>query len=544
MSEYTVPCPLCDALLGLPAIPSVVQQFRSPRVQKLLSQNDPPLEMERSDIHETITSGATAVSLLDERISEAQRILATFISEREQVLSCIDDARTLLHPIRTINDDILQEIFSWCVYDWEDIMSCRHSYHDSLGRLEPPWTLSHVSHRWRTISLSSPRLWTSVILNFSAYSDLMIPHRNILFKFGLQLERSRGCDLSVSLSSGLAGIGNHPILAMLDTSSSRWKHLRAHLPPEGLKTLSGNSFLRLDTLIVRICTRRNSPMNMKVDTFRTAAQLRTFRSLDDANPSCVLLLPWSNLTKYDCSDALSPYNLTILPWLTSVETLTLTLKGDSKNPPDGMRIVMPSVTSLNVHEYAKSPEGAICRLLASVAFPSATFVNMSFPMNEDRIIRFPVHAIFGELRTLRLTLNVFSDQTVRALLEFLTVAVGVVDLRLCMNVIPDSLLDGVTVSQSHRILPNLRTLALYPFASSPGVSPLTPTVLFRMFQSRYMSMKERVSDGTTAINGSSTIGTGVLKELRLKSRRKLTFANLEDQQGWNAICEEINVVYE
>ncbi len=366
-----------------------------------------------------------------------------------------------------------------------------------------------------------------------------------MFKFGLQLERSRGRDLSVSLSSGLAGIGDHPILAMLDTSSSRWKHLHAILPPEALRSLSGNSFTRLDTLVVRIWNRRNAPtLNMKVDTFQSTAQLRTFRSLDDANPSRVLLLPWSNLTKYDCSDALSPHNLAILPQLTSVKTLTLTLKSDSKNPPGGTCIVMPSVTSLNVHEYAKSPEGAICRLLASVAFPSATFVNMSFPMNEDRIIRFPVHAVFGELRALRLTLNVFSYQTVRALLEFLTVAVSVVDFRLCMNVIQDSLLDGLTVSQSHHILPNLRTLTLHPFASSPAVSPFTPTVLFRMLRSRYMSMKERVSDGTTDINGISTIGTGALKELRLKLPRKLTLANLEDQQGWDAICEEIKVVYE
>ncbi|KAK0437364.1 hypothetical protein EV421DRAFT_1715219 [Armillaria borealis] len=176
MLESTVPCPLCNTLPGLPAIPSVVQQFCSPHVQKLLSQNDPPLEMERANIHETITSGTTAVYLLNERILETQRILDAFISEREQVLSCINDARTLLHPIRTINDDILREIFLWCVYDWEDIVSCHHQYHDSLGRLEPPWTLSHVSHRWRTISLSSPRLWTSVILNFSTYSDPMIPH--------------------------------------------------------------------------------------------------------------------------------------------------------------------------------------------------------------------------------------------------------------------------------------------------------------------------------------------------------------------------------
>ncbi|PBK94368.1 hypothetical protein ARMGADRAFT_1164602 [Armillaria gallica] len=172
------------------------------------------------------------------------------------------------------------------------------------------------------------------------------------------------------------------------------------------------------------------------------------------------------------------------------------------------------------------------------------FVNMSFPMNEDRIIRFLVHAVFGELRTLRLTLNVFSDQNVRALLEFLTVTGSVVEFWLCMKVVPDSLLTGLTISQSHHILPNLRTLAFQFLTSSAGVSPFTPTGLFRMVRSRYMSMKAHIFDGTTDINGSSTIGAGALKELRLKSWRKLTFTDLEDQQGWNAIYEEIKVVYE
>ncbi|SJL17791.1 uncharacterized protein ARMOST_21353 [Armillaria ostoyae] len=500
--------------------------------------------MERSNIHEIITSGTTAVSLLDERILETQRILDTLISERKQVRSCINDARTLLHPIRTINDDILREIFSWCVHNWEDIASCRHGRHDSLGRLEPPWTLSHVSHRWRTISLSSPRLWTSVILNFSTYSDLMIPHRNVMFKFGLQLERSRGCDLSVSLSSGLAGIGDHPILAMLDTSISRWKYLRADLPPEELKSLSGNSFLRLDTLIVRICARRNSPTrNMKVDTFQSAPQLRTFRSLDDADPSRILLLPWSNLTTYGCSDALNPHNIAILPWLSSVKTLILQFNGDSKHRTGSAAISVPSVINLNLHETSKSP-GAIYRLLASVSFPSATLLNMSFPVSDDRIIHFPMHAIFSGLRTLQLTFNVSPDQNVRALLEFLTVADNLVDLRLYMEAVPDSLLTGLTVSQSHRILPKLRTLTLQLFTSSAGVSTFTPTLLFRMLRSHYVKEHGDVmSDGTADSGGISTVGTGSLKELRLKAWRKLNFANLEDQQGWNAICEEIKVVY-
>ncbi|KAK0437362.1 hypothetical protein EV421DRAFT_1975373, partial [Armillaria borealis] len=76
-------------------------------------------------------------------------------------------------------------------------------------------------------SLSSPRLWTSVILNFFTYSDFMIPHRNIMFKLGFQLERSRRCDLSLSLSSGLAGIGDRwtPALQGGDICAPIWTQI-------------------------------------------------------------------------------------------------------------------------------------------------------------------------------------------------------------------------------------------------------------------------------------------------------------------------------
>ncbi|KAG7441679.1 uncharacterized protein BT62DRAFT_1079852 [Guyanagaster necrorhizus] len=439
-----MPCSFCGTLPGLPAIPSVTQQFRSPRLKRLLSQNEPPLETERSTLRETITTGTAAVSLLDDRILKAQRLLDTFINKREQVKLCIDDARSLLHPIRSINDDLLREIFLWCVYDWVDVMYHCHGNCDSLCPLEPPWTLSHVSHRWRTISLSSPCLWTSVILNFSIYSELMIPYRYIMF------------------------------------NPSDLGHAGRQLVQMEVKSLSGNLFSRLDTLIVRIEARRMSPArNMKIDTFQSASQLRCFQTINDADPSRILLLPWSNLTRYKCSDALSPNNIAILPQLTSVKTLIFYFKSDPKTPTGGAPIVMSSVIKLNVYELSKLPEDAISRLFDSVTFPSATYVNINFKMDHDRIPRFPMLAVCGKLETLRLRLNVSSDQNVRALLECLKAVDSVAHLQLCIKVVPDALLNGFVISpQSHHILPNLQTLTLHLLAST-GVADFTPAVLFR-----------------------------------------------------------------
>ncbi|PBK94219.1 hypothetical protein ARMGADRAFT_899375, partial [Armillaria gallica] len=129
-----------------------------------LRQNGPPLDAEKPALLAAITDGPARLADLEKMIAEAQQALEGLLCERELVKAQLADAKTLLHPIRSLSDEIFQEIFSWCVYKWGDIRTLpRARSADSLDPQRPPWTLTRVSRRWREIALSSPRLWSTVI---------------------------------------------------------------------------------------------------------------------------------------------------------------------------------------------------------------------------------------------------------------------------------------------------------------------------------------------------------------------------------------------
>jgi hypothetical protein len=65
---------------------------------------------------------------------------------------------SLLGPIRRIPDDVLSVIFGACLPSSDD------SKQPPMSRTHPAVVLSHVCRRWRQLSISTPTLWTSIVL--------------------------------------------------------------------------------------------------------------------------------------------------------------------------------------------------------------------------------------------------------------------------------------------------------------------------------------------------------------------------------------------
>ncbi|KAJ7840391.1 hypothetical protein B0H14DRAFT_2241542, partial [Mycena olivaceomarginata] len=55
-------------------------------------------------------------------------------------------------PARTLPDDVVREIF----------LASLPSENPTLCGLQAPLLLCHISHQWRMLALSTPRLWTSI----------------------------------------------------------------------------------------------------------------------------------------------------------------------------------------------------------------------------------------------------------------------------------------------------------------------------------------------------------------------------------------------
>ncbi|PBK61441.1 hypothetical protein ARMSODRAFT_841945, partial [Armillaria solidipes] len=118
----------------------------------LLRSNDPLLEVEKADLRELVHGSHSALAALDQQIIEARQALDSLIQKRQTAQSDIKDAKILLHPIRSVPDDVLSEIFQHCA-------GIFLGSPDSLDLCNCPWTLSYISRRWRDLSLSLPRLW-------------------------------------------------------------------------------------------------------------------------------------------------------------------------------------------------------------------------------------------------------------------------------------------------------------------------------------------------------------------------------------------------
>ncbi|KAF9023185.1 hypothetical protein BDZ89DRAFT_920899, partial [Hymenopellis radicata] len=126
-----------------------------------LSVNTPPPDVEVAGLRQIVEESSAYIDSLQSQIRKAQETLSTLTGLQETASRKMADAKRVLHPMRSLPQDILIEIFLCCtpiVNHHED--EWWHDEFDSLCPPNHPWNISHVSHRWREIALSLPRLWS------------------------------------------------------------------------------------------------------------------------------------------------------------------------------------------------------------------------------------------------------------------------------------------------------------------------------------------------------------------------------------------------
>jgi hypothetical protein len=169
------------------------------------------------------------------------------MAKREQVQSSLDIYNTILSPARRLLPDILQEIFYHCIGRTYPILSAT----------EAPMILTRVCSLWRSVALSSPRIWTRLHIplpgdplayskygNFGTSDDRAVEVRRQIFSKTMQLRcrvkdwlgRSGSLPLSLSISfpfryepptdSGAEGDEVvDPLFHTIRPFASRWRHL-------------------------------------------------------------------------------------------------------------------------------------------------------------------------------------------------------------------------------------------------------------------------------------------------------------------------------
>ncbi|PPQ70456.1 hypothetical protein CVT26_013903, partial [Gymnopilus dilepis] len=126
--------------------------FNSP-FSAYLNTNYVPTALDRAHIRSLLEEPKAEVEQLDNEIARLQAELDVVQADHDTLEEYIQAHYDLLSPFRRLPDDILREIFLWCLPTTHNALMCSS---------EPPLLLGRVCSRWRALTFSTPRLWASL----------------------------------------------------------------------------------------------------------------------------------------------------------------------------------------------------------------------------------------------------------------------------------------------------------------------------------------------------------------------------------------------
>ncbi|TEB17258.1 hypothetical protein FA13DRAFT_1822518 [Coprinellus micaceus] len=220
-------------------------------------------------------------------------------------------------PIQHLPNDVLQEIFLWClpVPTWKT----------TLIPSEAPVLLTHVCQRWRQVSWDFPVLWATLrwdvqrihVTGMMVETLAVAVSRARLHPLNLQLVlRTRTWNEDEERTDGFYPIPNIMSALLAPTTSSLTRLVLRGIPLSQMHALSPNSFPSLVDLVLRLpgTDMNRFPWSAKgpLNTFSDAPSLRrvclsTSLSVDRSEPeshvSQHIVLPWHQLTHFLDFDA-------------------------------------------------------------------------------------------------------------------------------------------------------------------------------------------------------------------------------------------------
>ena len=284
-------------------------------LEKRLNTNYAPLDEELQEISRILVEPQARLAKMNDEIERAQATLDELERQRDKLVRHIDQYRALTSPIRRIPREILQEIFINCLpTDRPAVMSER----------EAPLLIGRVCSGWRSISQSTPELWTSVHVSipnttftasgtsnadYMVAANCMAELRTTALQEWLQRSGSLPIDISFSLWQDWTHVPftwnvpnePHPIVDTILSVSRRWRKLTVAAHGSSIVCLltRPHDLPLLETLDLRFPNMAESILSeipkSEYNIFRTPSLRRL--SLAQSSGDCLdYPVNWANLT--------------------------------------------------------------------------------------------------------------------------------------------------------------------------------------------------------------------------------------------------------
>ncbi|KAJ7824645.1 hypothetical protein B0H13DRAFT_1658417 [Mycena leptocephala] len=165
-----------------------------------------PSDDEIESIQKDLVSRSEELARLNERIRELS-------AQRDEIQVYIDSHKVLISHPRRLPPDIVREIFVACLPTGRNaVMSAR----------EAPLLLCRIYSTWRTIALSTPRLWASLHVSV----EFVLSNELRMQAVTQWLQLSAACPLSLSINEdSVSPSSGIPVIQSLVAYSDRWRHV-------------------------------------------------------------------------------------------------------------------------------------------------------------------------------------------------------------------------------------------------------------------------------------------------------------------------------
>ncbi|KAF7345515.1 F-box domain-containing protein [Mycena venus] len=248
-------------------------------------------------IHTDILDVDAHLACVENKISKLQERVNQLEEERVSLSSFRTRNIAILSPLRRVPPEVLGEIFWWTLpsitneLDWGkfDISQC-------------PWVLTQISSRWRTISISTPSLWSRLVIDYDPDERPMTRDPSSAYPLSLamaQIQRARKLKIHFY---GCEKVDSRPqiqLFQLLSQHSSRWEELSLGLTSWIVPLLAHFRDRRFSSL-KKLWITWSSPESqtpVSLDYFQTASSLVDV-GVSDTCRTALIGLPVDHLTRY------------------------------------------------------------------------------------------------------------------------------------------------------------------------------------------------------------------------------------------------------
>lgn len=301
-------CPSCLSMIDL------TQTYQIPAssspVCDLLCNNLPPRSAEHIDVtRKTIRSIEKEAGELDQEIWQMYDAFQCLLEKRRALHNHAAAHKGIISPLRRLPSEVLSEIFIHALPPFPFV----------LLKNEAPLVFERVCKRWRSVSRSTPSLWSSITLLLAKGAeekDFAIAS-TCLARAG---ERPLSLSLGGSPYDNTISPSPHPALTLLSSRCEQWHTVHIQLPFNVIRELSvvNGRLSSLHELSIiawdddpeeeeeddddgNESDEGNGIILTPMDAFTVAPNLRylvtDLLALHDTSSTRPLIVPWNNLTR-------------------------------------------------------------------------------------------------------------------------------------------------------------------------------------------------------------------------------------------------------